>query len=549
MEPISPDALALLTQILELTVRDRAFPLSAGFRSGLSESSRAALAGLVSRGLLKDVDRRYLVTVDGLRALSDSSALASSELAVARSIYAGLRNVFPAIAHQMVGTSDLARRIGHDDYTIGRIAAVLAVSDLEVSLFTGWQANPESGFFASLGVSEAVVESDPLDDGAQALTAWAGTASDVRIESVQISGYGPLGSVTLDCGGLRVLVGANGTGKSSLASALTWLAALRGQPLPPDVDSALAGRQIFTAGRAPRITIEIIMTLSGLGDPVHYSVTVTGPVGTASVLDESLSFAGTRVIERAGTSIRYRGVRGANRIGTDQLVLRRFESLGAAALSAISDAIGGIVCYAGFDVSVGSGMRSPRVLDDAPLVANGHNISSVLHNLKVQRDASVWSEVESTIRSVVPGFVALGVRTAGRGRVIATSREHGVSGELTLADLSEGTLQLIGLVGLLADPLDRRFVILDEPERGLHPRAIHAVAGLILRAAQWRQVLVLTHSSELLDYFDVSVVRVVRKADGLAEIVKPGDSAALTQLCEQEGLSSVFRSQELEHLA
>ena len=94
-------------------------------------------------------------------------------------------------------------------------------------------------------------------------------------------------------------------------------------------------------------------------------------------------------------------------------------------------------------------------------------------------------------------------------------------GELTLADLSDGTLRLLCLAALCLSPRKAPLVGLDGPELGLHPRVLPVLAELLRRAATGSQLLVATQSPALLAGLPPEAVAVMKKVDGRA-VVEPG---------------------------
>ena len=76
-------------------------------------------------------------------------------------------------------------------------------------------------------------------------------------------------------------------------------------------------------------------------------------------------------------------------------------------------------------------------------------------------------------------------------------RERGLSEEVPVARLSDGTLRLLALLSILCDPSPPPLVCIEEPELGLHPNVVHMVAKLLLAAAERTQLIVTTHSPGL----------------------------------------------------
>ena len=59
-------------------------------------------------------------------------------------------------------------------------------------------------------------------------------------------------------------------------------------------------------------------------------------------------------------------------------------------------------------------------------------------------------------------------------------------------------------------------IIIDEPELGLHPYAIHLLGALLRSASKRMQVIVATQSTLLLDEFDVEDLIVVELENGVS---------------------------------
>jgi predicted ATPase len=195
-------------------------------------------------------------------------------------------------------------------------------------------------------------------------------------------------------------------------------------------------------------------------------------------------------------------------------------------------------------------VRKPVPTEPNPTLAeDGSNLSAVLFSLMTEH-GEAWQELETHLRSAIPGFQSLNVKARGvPGTVIGVWREQGVKDDLILADLSDGTLRLLCWATLCLAPAIPPLVCVDEPELGLHPRVLPILAGLLRLAAARSQVLVATHSPYLLSQFTLDEIAVMRKEDGRAVFVRPGDSKALRREVEElggEALSQLHISDELE---
>lgn len=124
----------------------------------------------------------------------------------------------------------------------------------------------------------------------------------------------------------------------------------------------------------------------------------------------------------------------------------------------------------------------------------GLELSNVLHHHL--RDADFKRRLVDELSPLIPGLRDVRVYEGGGYRWIQLEDGRGWT---DLATLSDGTTSLLVLATLLFSPVRGETLCLDEPELNLHPAWARVVAGWLVRRTAWRQVLVSTHSAEILD--------------------------------------------------
>jgi predicted ATPase len=118
-----------------------------------------------------------------------------------------------------------------------------------------------------------------------------------------------------------------------------------------------------------------------------------------------------------------------------------------------------------------------------------------------------------------------------------------------LWDLSDGFLRFLCLATALLNPVPPPFIAMDEPEVGLHPKLLPIVADMIKTASERTQVFVTTHSSDLLNRFDLADIAVLSREECKATWYRPGTRQSLRKLLETvdgDTLADLHRSGELE---
>ena len=122
--------------------------------------------------------------------------------------------------------------------------------------------------------------------------------------------------------------------------------------------------------------------------------------------------------------------------------------------------------------------------------------------------------------------------------------ENGIS--IPASRLSDGTLRWLSLLTILLNPNPPPLVCIEEPELGLHPDMIQPLAKLLLSASERMQLIVNTHSDDLVDELsgDPSAVIVCEKNSGSSTLTRL-DAAHLSDWLERYQLGQLWRTGEI----
>lgn len=136
---------------------------------------------------------------------------------------------------------------------------------------------------------------------------------------------------------------------------------------------------------------------------------------------------------------------------------------------------------------------------------NGANIASVIGRLSSDQP-EVMDRIRSYLTSIVPSTVGVERVALGPKETIQFRQE--VAGSeypwrFFAANMSDGTLRTLGTLVAVTQLADRtrrvRLVGIEEPETALHPAAAGALVDALREAASQTQVVLTTHSPELID--------------------------------------------------
>lgn len=120
-------------------------------------------------------------------------------------------------------------------------------------------------------------------------------------------------------------------------------------------------------------------------------------------------------------------------------------------------------------------------------------------------------------------------------------------GDMPAWMVSDGTLRLLALTVVAYLPTFNGIFLIEEPENGIHPRAIEAMFDS-LRSVYGAQVLVATHSPVILSIVDPkSVLCFAKTADGATDIVSGDEHPRLQEWRCETDLGSLFAAGILDH--
>jgi len=173
--------------------------------------------------------------------------------------------------------------------------------------------------------------------------------------------------------------------------------------------------------------------------------------------------------------------------------------------------------YSFLDVRPRAAVRLPQALTPTTRPGpNGENLYSALYNLRASQFDD-FNRIEEILKIGFPGFLKLEFPVVGAGQVTMTWHQDLLTGPLYPGELSEGMLRFLWLVTILLSPPVSSIVLIDEPEVSLHPELLKMLAGLLQDAATRQQIIVATHSPDLIRWLNSDEVLVLDKLEGTTQ--------------------------------
>lgn len=168
-----------------------------------------------------------------------------------------------------------------------------------------------------------------------------------------------------------------------------------------------------------------------------------------------------------------------------------------------------------------------------PLDEHGTNLASTLREMQRSK-SSLMDSLKQSISTVLPDVIDFQVMQVGG--YLVTKLRHEMSNDgramFELSQESDGTLRMLGILVALYQEDQRTLLTLEEPELTIHPGALKVLWEEIEVAGDRSQVLITTHSPDLLDFCQVEQLRVVEKVQGIT-LIDPIDETQRSVIQER----------------
>lgn len=385
----------------------------------------------------------------------------------------------------------------------------------------------------------------------------------MRIERIRISNYRVLRSVDIsEVPSLAFFVGANGTGKSTLFDVFAFLR----DALQNNVHVAVTRRGGFKELRTRDchgpIELEIKFRDQPDGPLVTYQLAVGEQDGRAIVARELLKYRRGQH-GRPWHFIDFRDGQGfavTNELDyetPDAEMIREEQRLESPDILAIK----GLGQFERFrvvssfrrlierwhlsDFHIHAARPSQEAGYAEHLSPEGDNLSLVTQYL-FERHRDVFEQILRRMERRVPGVSKIEATDTVDGRLVLRFQDGAFKDPFIARYVSDGTIKMFAYLVLLHDPKPHPLLSVEEPENQLYPTLLEELVEEFRDYAdRGGQVMVSTHSPDLLNAAELDEVYWLEKEDGFTHVRRAKDDEQIEALLQEGDLLGALWKQGL----
>ena len=358
----------------------------------------------------------------------------------------------------------------------------------------------------------------------------------LNVSKIKARNYKSIEKVDVCLGDITVLVGPNGAGKSSFVDILRFISEVaKNGTLDRSIQNrgGIALLRKWSPRRGPDLSIEVeLHDTESMEFGITYGFTLQSTKGGNYFVKNEFAYINSDgVIFEA--SIR-NGVREKwpEEFG---FMPRKTDNQSLNILSLIYrqyDAFRGI----GFSTIFPDSLRPPqKQVHDYPLEENASNLATVLQRIKKRKPSH--DVIVEVFKKIITDLEDVVVKPAGG--YLPIKFKHKIGGKDVYFDAlqeSDGTLRVLGILTALYLRPKMRMLVFEEPEMTIHPGALGVLADVFKEEASNKtQIILTTHSPDLISKFSSDDLRSVAKINGKTEVSEVNES---NQKSINEGLFS-----------
>jgi predicted ATPase len=326
------------------------------------------------------------------------------------------------------------------------------------------------------------------------------------IERVTLRNYKSIASCDVVLRPLTVVVGRNGSGKSNFVDALHFVADALITTLEHAIRKRGGMKAVIHRSGGQRLAIELAFHMRGRRAVYRIELRQGRVVREALVVDAHDGSVAAS-FERKGPSIRAQ-VAGTVLPDPPKTMNDRLALVALSGVDAFREPFDTLTALRFYRLNPDA-MRQIQDPDEgAVLLEDGSNLPSVWRRLE-KNDPALSERLTRYISAIVPEVKRIRSVDMRPKETLRFYQKTGSGRRLFFdaASMSDGTLRALGALVASRQGNGKRVaptvVVIEEPETALHPAAVAALMDALREASEKTQIIVTSHSPDLLDHVNV----------------------------------------------
>jgi predicted ATPase len=190
--------------------------------------------------------------------------------------------------------------------------------------------------------------------------------------------------------------------------------------------------------------------------------------------------------------------------------------------------------------------KATPITGKAELEEDGSNLSIILKNITEKREER--RKLFNLVKDLLPFVENLDVeKFADKSLLFKLKESYFKTQYLPASLISDGTINITAIIVALYFE-KKPFIIIEEPERNIHPSLISKVVEMMKDASQKKQIVVTTHNPEFVKYAWLeNILLVSRDENGFSTISRPVDKEEIKTFLKNDiGIEELYIQNLLE---
>jgi predicted ATPase len=348
-------------------------------------------------------------------------------------------------------------------------------------------------------------------------------------------------SKTIKLTPLTVLIGNNGSGKSSFVEGLATYQRIVVDGLDEGMERWLGMQHVWNKAARHKLNpqghyenpMKFAVSARIKSEPYRFDLAVNAKPGMNGIFIQEENFVLT------GITVTHRTANGMVSVMHDGKSFSPINQLKLGETALPNEIISTIERWQFLSLMPDQmgGPRPKKMSADGDLTLNadGSNIAQYLLMIR-NKDIGVFDGIVESMRFVLDyaeNFEPFETREVQRTMFVQMrERDYEIPGWM----LSTGTLRILALLAVLRNPDPPPLIVVEEIENGLDPRTVHMVLEEIREVVRSgrSQVILTTHSPYLLDLLPLQTMIVVQRESGGDPVFwRPSDSAQMQEWAKE----------------